>query len=401
MKVFKILLYAAILAAAVMPLCAQGQGHQNSQPSASQQDLANRANTKALREQIRLAIRKASQGKLAELQSMLKDYHAGKYTARQGHAILFRLLLTYSVLGSTQSLDCQAARAEYKQLRKEHPEFVKHPMQDLFNIELPSQKAARGAEEGHEQQLKEEAKNFMPTDSNVSAIYGYGNHAVFLYQFKLAFFNLPPEFEVKSRNPNSSLPILTLYRNNQIIYNSEISPAKLGFKPFKVLSFYYDLQPAGEIGPEKFKYFIWACEDVLHDGQYAGSNDNEREILEKRYNNGAMPWVDKSADYKNFCGAISLDGKIIYQLPIKQHSPDTLFNVSPIMNSSGTSIYINVGQRIYETDEDGNSLPMIGKIRELLIYTYPNKLEKYNAENIAAIRKALIEHGFRRIPPWF
>lgn len=115
------------------------------------------------------AVKKGFEKRKAELETMLADYHAGKYTDVQGHAILVQILFACGQLKEKQSSDCRGALKEYKALNRAHPEFQNPPefrkkypnltASDLLNIELPSQKAAREAADKKEQDIKEMAKN--------------------------------------------------------------------------------------------------------------------------------------------------------------------------------------------------------------------------------------------------
>ena len=84
-----------------------------------------------------------------------------------------------------------------------------------------------------------------------------------------------------------------------------------------------------------------------------------------------MPWINKSGEYGNFCGAISLAGKIIYELPIKQHLPDRLFEFGASQGEK--NMEIDIGSRNYPEEDSGET--NVHDFREALMWTYPNKLK--------------------------
>lgn len=78
-----------------------------------------------------------------------------------------------------------------------------------------------------------------------------------------------------------------------------------------------------------------------------------------------------SAQGVDFCGIISLTGKVVFRFPVKQHSPDTLLRLVGI-NGSGSYAEVYVGRRI-----DGEDGPEVGEPREVLGWRYPNTLKKH------------------------
>jgi hypothetical protein len=118
--------------------------------------------------------------------------------------------------------------------------------------------------------------------------------------------------------------------------------------------------------------------------------------------NGWMPWVDKTAEYADFCGAISPEGEIIYRLPVKQHFPDTVYQVWQT-NTAGTSIYLKVGSVYTKTVVDdgnlvdatpGEKIQVWGKCRQNLIYTFPDKLESFGPNDLDKFKNAMKAAGY-------
>ena len=388
------------------PLPAQGrnQGGKNSS--------SHRKNREAFNK-LTLAQRRGFENQISQLKGKLAEYHQGKLGDQDGHAILWNILYRYAILGSTTTPEFQMLKKEYDLLRKKHPEFKKNPP-----IELKEQKTAREAADKKEQDIKEMAKNFVPKDTAIAGIYGREHYLLLVYQYHIEFYALPLSISVKSAPP-PHVHFLTLYEGNKnippsgFLRNSDVKHvlSQLNInKSVKVMSFKHPLQHVSPF-PFKPKKFFWACENLL--GKYRGSTSQEDNILRTKYRNGEMAWSNESAEYHDFCGAVSWDGKIIYRLPFRQHDPDTAVFIGPL-NSQATSIILTVNEITnsitssciskppfengYDPCEDapepGLPVRLISKPKDYLLYTYPDDLKTFKAGNRSQYIKTLQKHGF-------
>ncbi|MCX5786933.1 MAG: hypothetical protein NTX64_00260 [Elusimicrobia bacterium] len=74
---------------------------------------------------------------------------------------------------------------------------------------------------------------------------------------------------------------------------------------------------------------------------------------------------------KDFCGIVSLEGKIVFEFPIRQRVPDRLLR--PIgFESDGKYAAVFLGERV-----EGEDSPGIGKPREILIWEFPATLNRH------------------------
>ncbi|HVC09753.1 MAG TPA: hypothetical protein VNH15_07440 [Elusimicrobiota bacterium] len=393
MKSFKTLLCAVILAATSTPL--RAQQNKQVQPSASRHE-------KAWQAESRKEWAPTFEHDLQTMKPKLAAIRQGKLSPHDSFVVYRRMMMDYSGLGLMKSTEAVAISNEWKEFMGQHPQLLAHPPTD---IELPEERAAREAYEAARKkkiaEVNAEAKHFVPKDSESLDTLGYGRHMVLVYQYHLEFYDLPAGMEIKRKRPSRISPI-QLYVNGQVVYRSNI--AALELKPFKVMTFQHRIQTSRDgSGPLEFHNFIWVCDDLV--GGYSFSTDEEYLIL-SRYPHGIMPWLNKSAEYKEFCGAISPEGKIIYQLPIKQHVPDTAFKLWD-MNRDDTATRILVGRVITNTitaadasSEEGGGyaagtvVHYIGDFRKTLLYIYPDKLETFTKKDGAKLDQALKKHGF-------
>ena len=289
--------------------------------------------------------------------------------------LLTRILINDRLLG--RGSDAAATMAQIRVILKKNPKLIHYG-------QLPNQTHAELAEQEAEKQKREELakKSFVPKDSSCLGIMGEDRDAVFLYQYHLEFYHLPKD-----------MPPLGNSRNTpQAPYGicDQILP-KYAWKPFKTMTFKHRISDVSGYERIKDVKIIWICPDELEGDYYSGSTDEERAIIQAKYHDKPMPWVNSSAEYGYFCGAISLDGKIVYQLPIRQHSPDTLFQFGD-MGKEGKSLEIKVGKLMTGDGEDGPE-SFVGDFWETLIWTYPDHLQTFEKKDAAGLSEALKKAG--------
>lgn len=86
--------------------------------------------------------------------------------------------------------------------------------------------------------------------------------------------------------------------------------------------------------------------------------------------NQSLPKIG-SRGMDDFCGIISVEGKIIYQFPVRQHSPDKLLRPLAI-SEDGKYAEVWIGKLV-----SGEDHPVISEPREVLTWRYPNHLSRF------------------------
>lgn len=331
------------------------------------------------------------QNEVASLKPKLDEFHQGKRSDSDGLFLLWRIMADMNSLGQMDTPEWKSMLDEWKALRAKRPEFTTHPPMALEESKQVQQKAELDRQQRDQELAAKRASPFTPKDTKITAVLGYDQHAVFVYQYRVEFFNLPPDMKLTQERPGSPV---RLYNQGKTV--SPRDTISLNLQPFKTITFKHRIQSSdGWSGP--LKNFVWVCDDVL--SQYTGADDEEELIL----GNKARTWMNESAEHSNFCGALSLDGKILYQLPIKQHAPDTAIKVFRT-NSDGTTVWLEVGEvvegKITDKDTESEQKPgtryqYIGNYREILLYTYPDKLETFNINETDKIASAFKSHGLK------
>jgi hypothetical protein len=327
---------------------------------------------------------------MEQLRPLLDEYHQGKRNDADGLAIMHRMLLYCGFLGSSTTVDCQSLLKEWQALREKHPEYKKQPP-----IYVREEIEAQAARKKHWQEIAEKAKTFVPSDSRVEHIYGNDHKAVFLYQYHLEFYELPPNLSFRPEPPPNSF-FATLYNEDKPlkgVFSGEVAVSQLGLKHLKTMTFGHRVSVSLHNvarDMERTKYF-WACDDLTFG--YNASNDEEYEIT-KRHPRSLLPWMNEKAEFKDFCGALSLDGNIVFQLPMKQALPGPLFVIASA-NPEGTNVLIKIGKQIMISDEDGaQTIPEAGDFSQAIIWTYPDKIQKFDAGS-PELQRALDSAGLK------
>lgn len=228
------------------------------------------------------------------------------------------------------------------------------------------------------------AGSFSPKDSRPISIYGADHQAVIQYQHHLDFYTLPDSMTVRRKSPHARIEIYDSATKKSIGVRNL---ADLNRRPDKVVTFRNQIQ-LSRFGPSEW-HFVWACDSVLE--LYSPSDKAEEQILKEKYPNGYR-LRDESSQEKEFCGAIGLDGKILYRLPRTQNPPHTIFSVGPT-TPDGQVVIISVGSFEEVKNEDGEVFQQVGHIREALVWTTPDKLETIQVKDAAQVNALLSTHG--------
>ena len=343
----KIFLIAGLLAVSGNPV-AFGQDHS---AQTAEDIAAKQANDQRLK------------AELGELKSYLKEAHEGKRDETERYVILHRMLQDYGLLRSTGTAEAQAAIQEWHELLKAHPEFRAHPPR----LEIREQREAREREEKIEAERKAKLAGWTPADSRPTNIYGLGGKAVAEFQYKLEFFHLTGNLKIAQETDKNKV--------FQAINDGRIVPIKtMTFKSIIV----------GPWTPsEPFNHPLWFCTDPT--AKYVGMSADERAAIGLK----GKHWTNSKADYDQFCGAVSMDGDVIFRLPFKESYPDQLLKVLQLAKDGKTAV-IGVGKAMGDpVDGDMEIVPS----SEIVIWQYPDRTETIPLSDRAAARKALLAHG--------
>ena len=329
---------------------------------------------------------KASRQDLDRLKPKLEEYRQGKRDAHDGYVIMFRMLQDYARLKEGGSPKAKALFEEFNQLKKQHPEAQKSVSWVVHSGSVTlikndfytkGEKAAREAEKTKEQKIKEEAKTWEPSDINPQRLFGFGKRLVVQYQYKLAFYDLPPSVTIKNK--------FRVQLSNGMVMKQDKTNAPIGlfsggqeipftqFSPNKVMTFRHRIRILPhrvniQGNPNLFDHPFWACIDLMNG--YTPYSSKERKMVQEKGFLYQMPWTNSSGQYDNFCGAINLDGSIVYRLPIRQHLPDrilSLYHISP----DGKRTVIIEGRASSGVDDEF----VVDPVRKTLIWEYPDKLK--------------------------
>lgn len=78
----------------------------------------------------------------------------------------------------------------------------------------------------------------------------------------------------------------------------------------------------------------------------------------------------KGRDYDDFCGIVSVEGKVLFRFPVKQERPKSLLKPTG-MTPDGLHAEVVVGE-----EAAGEDRPQITKPREILVWDFPDKLQR-------------------------
>lgn len=300
-----------------------------------------------------------------ELKGYLKEAHDGKRTETERYVILHKMLQDYGLLKSTGTAEAQDAIREWRELMKAHPEFKTNRPR----LEIREQRETRERQEKVAADVEGKAASWTPKD-DVGPVYGLGSHAAIKFRYRVEFFDLPPDFRISSRGN----------------YQRVAQAAAAGLiKPHKMLTFKYVVD-TGYLPPEPFDHPIFLCANLA--ARYTAHNDEEMAAIGE-----GRKWKNESGELEDFCGAVSLDGSIIYKLPFSQRYPDQLLHILQLAKD-GRKAAIGIGKSATE-ETDGREV--VGSFQKVLIWEFPDKLETIDASDRSKAKAELEKHG---LSPW-
>ena len=317
----------------------------------------------------------AAKQELERLKPKLEEYRQGKRDAHDGYVIMFRMLMDYGRLKEGETPEARALLNEFNLFKKRHPEaqrsvsWVVHSgtMSIIKNNPYTGgENARREAEEKEGQDMAEKRKNFVPTDQSSIGYAYYQNNMALIHQYRIDFFhNVSPAEEKHG--------------------------IKSSVKPSKSVAFKEALRiklPFQNKGPA-----ILVCTDPLLD--YLPGTPKEQEILGPQ---GGIHWRNPNGQYHDFCGIINLDGTIVARIPGEWNLP-TYTRPLGIL-SDGKEALLGVGHWGVVPVDPKKTYDGVDRVdamvyQYLILWRYPNKIEKFRIGALSADKFNALRDKFR------
>ena len=192
--------------------------------------------------------------------------------------------------------------------------------------------------------------DWRPLDATPRRVFISGKRFVVAYQFRLLFGEMTPDI---STAPDAGAGT-ALTRAGQ-----PVDPLTLpGTKIWTFSHPYAVLESAGSSS-------FLIC-TAPHIENYTVKDRDERKRLGRR----KMPWTDRGAKYKDFCGIVNASGDEIFRFPYEQKRPRN--NMHPLaFSSDGLYAAVVIGEEV-----EGEESTRIGKWREIWTWEFPRTLKK-------------------------
>lgn len=321
--------------------------------------------------------------RVRELELILEECRKGKRDDSEKYVVLRNLLETYGVLGVERSAHkVQAALKEWEDLLSRHPEFKTKPP-----TETRERRELRERQESEAERFRKLAETFRPIDLGIVRVVQAESKAIVAYQFRVEFYDLPSGVKAVTQRPSSgggfSLSVEFI--------KEESGPVHLN--PRKTITFKHRIvlvpsRPVPSKGP------VWICTNPS--AGYSANSPDELRIIQAKGHPSALPWVNDSGEFGDFCGAVQPDGGIVYQLPIRQELPNRILQVRAV-TAEGRKALIYIGELIQDPIDGGKT---IGNFREFIIWDYPDKIETHDFTDRARAREILERRGFDGPASW-
>jgi hypothetical protein len=266
----------------------------------------------AQRKPLTPAERKDLEQRVEKMQPLLDEFHQGKRDDSDGHAIVRKMLQYYSILGSTNTATFQGLLKEWQSLRQKHPEFVTSPP-----LELHEHTERRANYKKHADEIAARAQHFAPKDARATLFWS-GKRLAAVFQRRIEFYEIPDGVNfVAVHGSTDNIEPVHLHRRegaqvDSLSFRRGQTPVNL--TPRKVITFGRMLTGSGWTSYGAFAVTASTNGYIANDG-------DEQEIL-KRLDDDKRPftWNNPTADYQEFYGVISVDGKVLTEIPFKSTS---------------------------------------------------------------------------------
>lgn len=306
--------------------------------------------------------------RIAIYEAILTDNEKGGRSYQDAYLALQNLIANHVILGEKDRARKWNDRLEG--LKRKYPDLVSTPPTAFSDSEATERKA-KEREEAERAQRKEERKRR-------ALVYQDGNRVALWYSAigKIEFYKLPEGVGVygeqtgagqvpgELRKPGYGLSggMIKFYHEDSV---SEIKTLVKGLDPtIKVYRATREEKPP----PTK----VLSLEPgliVINVGQ----TDTAYLLL----------CVNPDGDFRrpnlrlpDFCGVLSLEGDVLFKLPVKQNPPTTIARAFDVAREGPTALF-----GIGEPAESSEGSVYIGNIREALIWEYPDKVDRFDPKN--------------------
>ncbi len=322
--------------------------------------------------------RREHRERIEGLKEKLREARQGKRDDSDRLAILYRLYMAHFALSEDLTPEARAYRAEGEELLRKHPEFKTNFPFDLREEREGRERRKRIAAQ-REASLAGKIKTFKPRDATAKVFWD-GDNLMAIHQRRIDFYKLPKGVECIVEYGGGQ-PVRTLRFNGRAAQGETSSLSfrrgkdAVDLKPFKRITFGQALVFPSFVGsPAGCDKTAEHCRTVAvaaYGHGYGASDGDEYEAL-LRLNEIGRPfhWTDAKADFQEFYGVVSIDGKVLGQVPFKANWPDIV--LSPLyVYEDGTAIF-GIGR--FAPVEKAEECPdgrceRFGKIREVLVWS--------------------------------
>jgi hypothetical protein len=311
------------------------------------------------------AQRKDFEARLEKLRPLLNEYKQGKRDDVDGNAIMHQMLQYYGILGSSTTAECQQLLAEWRALQQKHPEYRADPP-----LEISEHRVAREVSRKHHEDITAKAANFVPKDS-VASVFWSGRNIAAVFQHRIEFYELPEGVDCVApfRSPENVKPISLHRREGTRLDNLHFRgpSGEFSTKPKKTITFGRRVQIAKHMDHAAKNISAFAV--LAYGSGYVASEAEEQEVLQeldKRKQQFA--WNGSGADYQEFYGVLSVDGRILARIPFKASAPESVMEAL-YSGPDGESVF-GIGKyvEIEDSSAEGPS-SVFGGVSEIVVWS--------------------------------
>ncbi len=304
------ILFSAVLIAA--GIAASGNFAAFGQNNAGQNNSAGQSSPYHYHAHLTPAQRANLERKAQGLYDVIKAPDWGQRSDHDQYVILSRFLAFSGILSSTPTAHVDEVETLWKKLLDKNPQWKTRPPRDM-NVKEYHEAIQKQKDEA--KTIEEKAKMWRPwvTGDGAAVEYHHGHYSVAVHQYRIDFLE--------------------------------------GGKKFKTITFGYPIAPAfgwnGSQPPDR-KIFVIGRSD----SGYTRDTMEEETIMGQLEQQGKDPsnWVQPNADYKEFYGVISIDGKILARIPFHRHIPDKALSAVYTAPDGSFAAFLE-GHMIYDNDE--------------------------------------------------
>ena len=317
--------------------------------------------------------RKYLKNQIKEFSQKIEEYRQGKRDDWDGYVLMFMTLQDYGLLGLNQSPECLKLLTEWRALVKKHPDYQKRT-----SHEFSDQRKAREAWQKRQDEIKEKAKQpFVPKDERARRFCS-GNRMAAIYQFRIEFYKLPSGVECHE-NSKGPWKMSDFYQFGLVHHGENID-----LKPYKIITFGQNLSssefgqfPAANCDGTKKNCMLIAIS--AHGHGYGGSDEKEQEIINEMDKEGhPYKWHNPNADYQEFYGVITTDGKVLGSVPFHAHWPDMVIQPISIW-PDGTALFA-LGKFVSDTGDDAEGGTVFADVKEVIVWSKKKGVQRMSAD---------------------